>query len=457
MTKKINRILLTVVMVLFVLNLVVALFLLTNTVKAQSGVTDCQTDPATKNPICPPVGKIRVQIPIPGISDACKYTDSNDVVIVNGQPKAVEKTCYWVDSLPFYVQKFYNFSIGIIAIIAVLMIMIGGLRWIFAAGNVGSVSEAKSTIYAAITGLVLALTSYVILYNINPRLVNLSLPGVTKVEKIEQQTSIWCNDFPRIYGTDSATGHTLRYVFYPSEVAFGTVGQGISGTNLTFNCGKKYSYGYEDESNIANKKELSMGSYCLGNYCQAHEEACFTDGGYSYCADPAKLCKDSYKTRCVQANDMMDQTLSLNNNKDDKLLGYSCMFRNDYSVLNPDECAWAKRIFCPAATDRVSCLTGPKNDGSSTVGCWTDDNGKRKAFEHKETGDQLTYCTDDNYANEEANLICCLSASGVYNVYDGDTAYKPDCKNITKCEIGTGSDQYGSNDAYQKDPCHVCK
>lgn len=68
-----------------------------------------------------------------------------------------------------YIQLVYSFALGIMGIIAVVLIMFGGIRWIAAAGNESVISEAKEIIISAVTGLVIGLLSYVILAFINPQ------------------------------------------------------------------------------------------------------------------------------------------------------------------------------------------------------------------------------------------------------------------------------------------------
>lgn len=72
-----------------------------------------------------------------------------------------------------YIQAVYKFGIWAVGISALLMISIGGFMYITSAGNNSSMEKAKSVITDAIIGLVLALTSYLILYIINPDLVNI--------------------------------------------------------------------------------------------------------------------------------------------------------------------------------------------------------------------------------------------------------------------------------------------
>lgn len=72
-----------------------------------------------------------------------------------------------------YVSALYKFGIGAVGIAALLMLTIGGFMYASSAGNTSSIGTAKKVITDAIVGLVLALTSYLLLYTINPDLVTL--------------------------------------------------------------------------------------------------------------------------------------------------------------------------------------------------------------------------------------------------------------------------------------------
>lgn len=77
-----------------------------------------------------------------------------------------------VDWIARYVRWAYQYAIGIAGVFAVLMITIGGLMWIMAAGDAGKITNAKNYITGAITGLVLILGAYLILNFLNPALVS---------------------------------------------------------------------------------------------------------------------------------------------------------------------------------------------------------------------------------------------------------------------------------------------
>lgn len=72
-------------------------------------------------------------------------------------------------------QKLYQWGIGIAVVLAVLMIVIGGLEYILSAANPTAKEEGKKYITGAILGLVLALFSYVLLQTINPDLINFNI------------------------------------------------------------------------------------------------------------------------------------------------------------------------------------------------------------------------------------------------------------------------------------------
>lgn len=78
-----------------------------------------------------------------------------------------------------YIQAIYNLGIWTIGICALLMIMIGGFMYITSAGNNASMEKAKGIITDAIIGILMALTAYLLLYIINPDLVNIKLVSLS--------------------------------------------------------------------------------------------------------------------------------------------------------------------------------------------------------------------------------------------------------------------------------------
>lgn len=84
-----------------------------------------------------------------------------------------------------YITKVYAWLIGAAALIAVTMMMVGGLQYAMSRGKAGYIDKAKKRIGNAITGLVLLLAAYNIAFLINPDLVvfnSLSIPYVKGLE-----------------------------------------------------------------------------------------------------------------------------------------------------------------------------------------------------------------------------------------------------------------------------------
>lgn len=76
------------------------------------------------------------------------------------------------DKFVVYMQQVINFGFAVIGILALFMLIIGAYQYLIAAGT-GDVQGAKETIISALLGLVLGLCAYIILYKINPDLVNM--------------------------------------------------------------------------------------------------------------------------------------------------------------------------------------------------------------------------------------------------------------------------------------------
>lgn len=94
----------------------------------------------------------------------------------------------WTTSIPVgpntigtYIQKVYEYLVGSVGIIATVIMMYAGVLWITAAGNQTQITDAKAWLSAAMTGMVLALASYVILYWVNPDLLNFKPLAVTGI------------------------------------------------------------------------------------------------------------------------------------------------------------------------------------------------------------------------------------------------------------------------------------
>jgi hypothetical protein len=73
------------------------------------------------------------------------------------------------------VAWLYYFIISISGLSCFIMIVRGGFMWMSSAGNINTLNEAKDIISSAILGLIIVLTSFLILQVINPELTTLKI------------------------------------------------------------------------------------------------------------------------------------------------------------------------------------------------------------------------------------------------------------------------------------------
>ena len=76
-----------------------------------------------------------------------------------------------------YIDRIYFFVTLIIGILGAMMFVIGGFQYLTSAGNQAMVGEAKNTMIAALSGIIIVLCSYLLLRVINKELVELRDPS----------------------------------------------------------------------------------------------------------------------------------------------------------------------------------------------------------------------------------------------------------------------------------------
>lgn len=102
------------------------------------------------------------EIPLPGVFEGQQRADNN--------------------LLAHYIRAIYIYFVWVVGVVAVVMVVYGGIRWVAAAGNPGQIKEAREIIDGAIIGVLIALSSIVLLNIINPRLTRLNVPGLSYVK-----------------------------------------------------------------------------------------------------------------------------------------------------------------------------------------------------------------------------------------------------------------------------------
>lgn len=85
------------------------------------------------------------------------------------------------EDLVSYINALFMFSLAGVGIAALVMVIIGGFLYVSSAGNSAQIDKGKKFITDAIIGVVVMFGSYLLLFTINPDLVNINLESLTKL------------------------------------------------------------------------------------------------------------------------------------------------------------------------------------------------------------------------------------------------------------------------------------
>ncbi len=218
-TKKIKRLFLN-----FSLILLLFLFLPINIVMAHQ----CQSDDD-----CPP-GEFCAKFPDSNIPNTCikksspgpdtpieeygdAYISDMDIVpqvtipgstFIAGKESEIKEGTTTIGE---YIESIYTYLLLIVGIIAAIVLMAAGILWLSAGGNTERIGQAKKLITGSLTGLVLMLTSYILLVTINPNLVDFKIAGIGKIDpetsgkylcswNVSTDAEVKCEDWGAIEG-----------------------------------------------------------------------------------------------------------------------------------------------------------------------------------------------------------------------------------------------------------------
>ncbi len=142
-----------------------------------------------ETPFVPIVPKLQINIPTVQFSN----------IIKNGQALGIP-------FLAEYIAGVYKYAVSIVSIIAIVMIMVGGLRWMTAGGNASAISSAKETISGAVIGLLLVLGSYTVLYTVNPDLVSFKALQIEYIKPVALVVDLTDEDLKALAGVAVGSG-----------------------------------------------------------------------------------------------------------------------------------------------------------------------------------------------------------------------------------------------------------
>lgn len=99
---------------------------------------------------------------------------SINIPTVNFSQAAQQGNILFLPFLADYISGLYKYLLAIVGVIAGIMLTIGGVQYLMAAGNKSAIDAALKRIEGALIGLIVAFGSYIILFTINPQLVKFS-------------------------------------------------------------------------------------------------------------------------------------------------------------------------------------------------------------------------------------------------------------------------------------------
>lgn len=108
-----------------------------------------------------------------------------------------------ITNLSEYIRIIYQFAVSVGGIVAVAMLVAGGFTWVFGGGKEDQITKAKERISGALWGLLILLTSYVLLNIINPAIVSLKgaqIPKIVAPEVVSSGNGLICEWFSRAPG-----------------------------------------------------------------------------------------------------------------------------------------------------------------------------------------------------------------------------------------------------------------
>lgn len=174
-----------------------------------------------------------------------------------------------IGDLSGYISALYFILIPMSAILAVVMIMIGGLQWMAARGNSGGITQAKERMGKAVLGLALVLGAVSIAELIDPRLTNLEALRVPRIKTVT-------------FLDPNTTCEVLR------ETHKFEISEKVSGAN---ECGDEGTVEKIPEDTLVTG--FNEGDTCKWSKCNDTGAFCVSDPeGNAMC----QTCSDSYNT-----------------------------------------------------------------------------------------------------------------------------------------------------------------
>jgi len=124
----------------------------------------------------------------------------------------------WEEFIEKYINYIYKLAITVGIILAFIMVVVGGIKYLKSTGNVEARADAKDQILSAFWGLLLLLGLVVILQTFHPKFVQIGLKKLN-LDDIEVQEGVWiCEGRIPIFEKYIQT-YNAAYMKYVNEIA----------------------------------------------------------------------------------------------------------------------------------------------------------------------------------------------------------------------------------------------
>jgi len=123
-----------------------------------------------------------------------------------------------------YIKAIYDYGLAVVGILSIIVMMIGGIIRLTAAGNHAQISQGNTYIKSSILGVVFTLCSYMILFIVNPNLtilkpINVSYQSYIELSEIEQ--AIANHGLPPESGLMAASCSESEWITVPNDKNLG--------------------------------------------------------------------------------------------------------------------------------------------------------------------------------------------------------------------------------------------
>ncbi len=115
----------------------------------------------------------QLQVSIPGFGKFSDVTCDDPTVLCEFP---------WIGE---YIKAIYDYGLGVVGILSVIVMMIGGVIRLTAGGNHSQISQGNTYIKSSILGIIFTLCSYMILFIVNPNLTIFRPINVNYLQKID--------------------------------------------------------------------------------------------------------------------------------------------------------------------------------------------------------------------------------------------------------------------------------